>query len=93
MAGRIGDDKLTFRSGKVAVGHIDGYALFALGAEAVGKQGEINHFVAFPDAGPLNRLELILEDGFAIVQQPADQGTFPVINAAAVVKRNSSISR
>ena len=42
VAGRIGDDELAPRRREVAVGHVDRDALFALGAQAVGEQREID---------------------------------------------------
>jgi hypothetical protein len=42
VAGRIGDDELAFRRGEIAIGDVDGDALLALGAQAVGEQREID---------------------------------------------------
>ena len=51
VAGRIGDDELAPRRGEVAVGHVDGDALLAFGAQAVGEQREIDRpAVRFTDA-------------------------------------------
>jgi hypothetical protein len=46
VAGRVGDDELAFRGREVAVGHVDGDALLALGAEPVGEEREVDVFVA-----------------------------------------------
>ena len=42
MAGRIGDDEFAFGRGEVAVRDVDGDALFAFGAQAIGKQRQID---------------------------------------------------
>ena len=44
--GRVGDDELAPRRGEVAIGHVDGDALLALGLQAVGEQGEVDDFLA-----------------------------------------------
>ena len=42
VARRVGDDELALRRGEVAVGHVDGDALFALGLQAVGQQRQVD---------------------------------------------------
>ena len=42
VAGRVGDDELAPRRGEVAVGDVDGDALLALGAQAVGQQRQVD---------------------------------------------------
>src|SRR5687767_9910179 len=42
----VGDDEAPPRCGEVAVGDVDRDALLALGAQAVGEQGEVGHGVA-----------------------------------------------
>jgi hypothetical protein len=39
MAGGVGDDEFPLGRGEVAVGDVDGDALFAFGLESVGEQG------------------------------------------------------
>ncbi len=79
--GRIGDDELALRRGEVAVGHVDGDALFALGAQAVGEQREIDLAVAAAAfAQAFDGLELVLEDRLGIVKQPPDERAFAVVN-------------
>ena len=41
VAGRIADDELAVFGGEVAVRHVDGDALLALGRQAIGQQREI----------------------------------------------------
>jgi hypothetical protein len=55
VARRIGDDEFAFRRREVAVGDVDGDALFALGAQAVGEQGEVD-VAAMPLADALATL-------------------------------------
>jgi len=42
MPRRVGNDELALVGGKVAVGHINGDALLAFGAQAIGEEGEVN---------------------------------------------------
>jgi hypothetical protein len=42
VARGVGDDELARRRGEVAVGHVDGDALFALGLQAVGEQAQVD---------------------------------------------------
>ena len=46
VAGRVGNDELAPRSGEVAIGDIDGDALLALGAQAVGQERQVDLCVA-----------------------------------------------
>ena len=83
VPGRVGDDELALRRGEVAVGHVDGDALLALGAEAVGQQREVRRVVAARAVlASLDGLELVLEDGLGIVEQPPDERAFAVVDAA-----------
>ncbi len=75
---------MNFRRGrfKIAVGDVDGNALLALGAQAVGEQRKIHRARRAIDAALFYGGELILEDGFGIVQQAADERRFAVVHAA-----------
>ena len=85
VAGGVGDDELARRRGEVAVRHVDGDALLALGFQPVGQQGKIK-----PRAGISGRsaraagqgIELIGQDGAAVIQQAPDQGALAVIHTA-----------
>ena len=46
VAGRVGDDELALRRREVAVRDVDGDALLALGAQAVGEQREVHLLLA-----------------------------------------------
>ena len=84
VSGRVGDDERTPRRGEIAVGDVDGDALFALGLEAVDEQREID---LLPDRAVLLRItfergELILEDQLLLVEQAADQRRLAVVDGA-----------
>ena len=82
VAGGVGDDELAGRGGEVAVGHVDGDALLPLGPQAVGQQGQVGVLVAPLAADPLDRLELVLEDGLGVVQQAPDERALAVVDRA-----------
>ena len=82
VPGGVGDDELPERRGEVAVGHVDGDALLALGPQAVGQQGQVGVLVAALAAQPLHRLELVLEDGLGVVEEPADERALAVVDRA-----------
>ena len=86
VAGRVGDDELAARRGEVAVSDVDGDALFALGAEAVREVGEVDLATAGDVGGAFERLDLILHEGFRIVEQAPDERGFTVVDAAARVE-------
>ena len=80
VARGVGHDEGPDRRGEVAVGDVDGDALLALGPQAVGEQREVGVVVAAVGAGALDGLQLVLEDGLAVVEQPADQGGLAVVD-------------
>ena len=82
VAGGVGDDELALGGREVAVGHVDGDALLALGAQAVGEQREVGVVVAAGLRGRLDGLELVLEDRLRVEQQPADEGGLAVVDGA-----------
>jgi hypothetical protein len=77
MARRVGEDERAPRRGEVAVGDVDGDALLALGAQAVGQTAEVELAVA-----PAEVVELVGEDRLGIVQQAPDQGRLAVVDRA-----------
>ena len=77
MAGRVADDELALLGGEVAVGHVDGDALLALGREAVGQQGQVG-LARLGHAG-----QMVLQHGLGIHQQAADQRALAVVHRAA----------
>ena len=82
VARGVGDDELAVGGGEVAVGHVDGDALLALGAQAVGQQGQIGVVVTPGHAGCLDGLELVGEDRLRVEQQSTDQGRLSVVDRA-----------
>ena len=80
VAGGVGDDELAFGRGEVAVGDVDGDALLALRPQPVGQQGQVDRVVAPVQAGAADGLQLVLEDGLRVEEQPADQGGLAVVD-------------
>ena len=85
VARAIGDDELAARRLEVAIGHVDGDALLALGLQAVDQQGEIGHFARGAPAAAVvgHGRELVVEHLARVVQQAADQRALAVVDAAA----------
>jgi hypothetical protein len=77
VPGRVGDDERAPRRREVAVRDVDGDALLALGAQAVGDRGEVGGAVA-PVA--VQRVERVLEDQLGVQQQPADERRLAVVD-------------
>jgi hypothetical protein len=82
VTGRIGHDELASRRREVAISHVDGDALFSLGAQAVGQKREVDVLIAARGARGGNGVVLILEDGLAVIQQTPDERAFSVVNTA-----------
>ena len=82
VAGGVGDDEFAAGGGEVAVGDVDGDALFAFGAEAVGEEGEVDVVGAALGGGALEGFELVFEDVFGVVEEAADEGALAVVHAA-----------
>ena len=83
VARRVGDDVLAGAGREVAVGHVDGDALLALGLQTVGKQRQIDCGQAALVGGLLDGGEGVGQDGLGVEQQAADQGALAVIDGAA----------
>ena len=89
---RVGDDELALRRGEVAVGHIDGDALLALGAQTVGDEGEVDAVVAAASRRDGSGFELIVEQRLGVVQNSRPMSVLlPSSTEPAVAKRSSSI--
>jgi hypothetical protein len=85
VARAIGDDELALRRLEVAVRHVDGDALLALGLQAVDEQREVRHFAGGAPAAAVVRHggKLVIENLAGVVQQAPDERALAVINAAA----------
>ena len=55
-------------------------ALFALGAQPVGEQGEVGFTVAITTARFHHSLQLVFEHGLGVVQQTPDEGALAVVD-------------
>jgi len=77
--------------GKVAVGHVNGNALFTLGLETVGEEGQIHRRHAPLVRGALDGVEGVGQNGLGVVEQAPDQGAFAVIHAAAGEKAQQAV--
>ena len=74
VARGVGEDEAAGRGGEVAVGDVDGDALLALGAQAVGEQRQVGGVLAAVPADPLDGLQLVGEHRLGVVEQPARPG-------------------
>ncbi|MPN30564.1 hypothetical protein SDC9_178035 [bioreactor metagenome] len=83
MARGVGDDVLARAGREVAIGDVDGDALFALGLQAVGEQGQVDRAHAALLRGLLDGVQRVGENGLGVEQQAADQGALAVVDAAA----------
>ena len=85
VAGAVGDDELALVGVEVAVGHVDGDALLALGGQAIQQQGIVDPLAlgAVAAAVGLQRGQLVIEQAPALVQQAPDQGALAIVHAAA----------
>ena len=77
---RIGHDELAAGRLEVAVGDVDRDPLLALGAQAVGQQGEVEPIAAAASGRVLEGDQLVLEDALGIVEEPADQRALAVVD-------------
>jgi hypothetical protein len=82
MPGSIGDDESTARSGKVAVGNIDGDALLTFGTQTVGEVGKIDLATSGDFRLTLESIHLIFEDRLRIIEHTPDQRALAIVDAA-----------
>ena len=85
VAGSVGDDERANGRREVAVGDVDGDALFPFGFETVDEQGEIDVVLGGSEllGVALERGKLIVENQLLFKQQAADEGGLPVVHRAA----------
>ena len=77
VTGGVANDELAGFGAEVAVSHIDGDALLALGRQTVGQQRQIGFTLA------LHTGQVVLQDGFGIDQQTTDERGLAVIHRTA----------
>ena len=82
VARTVGQDELPCRRREVAVRDVDRDALFALGAQAVGQQGQIRAVQAPALAHLLDVVEGVGQHRVGVEQQPPDQGGLAVVDRA-----------
>ena len=97
VAGAVGHDEAAPRGVEIAVGHVDGDALLALGVQAIGEQGEIERALGGigvqSAAFTCQRLQLVVRQHAGIVEQAAEQGALAVVHAAAGNETQQSLFR
>ncbi len=76
MTGCIGDDELALGCRKIFVSDIDGNALFAFGAQAIGQQGQIDLSVFLIPALSFERFQLVGQDALAVDTADGRSGCF-----------------
>ena len=81
VARRVRNDELAARRGEVAIGNIDGDALLALGAQAVGEQRKID-LAGRGGSLAFNGAHLVFVDRLRVVEQAADERGLAVVDAA-----------
>ena len=81
----VGDDKLALVGREVAICHVDGDALLALGFQTVEQQGVVNLAcagIAHALGVALQGRELVFVEFFRVKQQAADERALTVVHAA-----------
>jgi hypothetical protein len=84
MARRIGDDEAALIGGEEAVGDVDGNALLALRLQSIDQQREVDIVAggAVLAGVAFQGREMVIEDQLGVVEQPADQRGFAIIDTA-----------
>ena len=83
VAGRVGELEAARGGDERPVGDVDRDPLLALGAQAVGKQREVDVPVAASLARLLDVLELVGHHLLRVVEEPSDEGGLAVVDGAA----------
>jgi hypothetical protein len=85
VARRVGDDERAPVGREVAIGDVDRDALLAFGGEAVEEQREVELAALRADAPRLRveRLDLIVEQRAALVEETSDERALAVVDVAA----------
>ena len=90
VPGAVREDEAAPVRSEVAVGDVDGDALLAFGAQAVGEEGQVDRLCpggALPAEAAVRRgagdgVELVGEDRLGVMQEPAHQGGLAVVDGA-----------
>jgi hypothetical protein len=82
VAGGVRQDHVAPGAAQVAVGHVDGDPLLALGPETVGEEREVQGGPAAARRVQAQAGQLVLGQGAAVVQEPADERGLAVVHAA-----------
>ena len=84
VAWGIGDDELALGGAEIAVRHVDGDALLALGLQAVDQQRQVDVIAGGADLlGVLgDGFQMVFVDHLRVVQQAPDQGALAVVDVA-----------
>ena len=77
VAGGVGQDVAAPLGGEEPVGHVDGDALLAFGAQTVGERGQVGDALFVGDG-----LEVVERQAVGVVHQPADQGALAVVDGS-----------
>ena len=91
MPRRVGDDVFARAGREIAICHVDGDALLALGLQTIGEQGQIHRFHATLLRCSGDGGEGVGEDGFGVEQESPNQGALAVIDAAAGEKAQQPV--
>ena len=85
MPRRVGDDELALVGREIAVGHVNGDALFALGLQAVQQEGVVDVVarIAHALAIALQGVQLVFVNLLAIEQQAADKSRLAIVHASS----------
>ena len=85
MSGSVGNDELASIGAEVAIGHVNGDTLLALGLQSVKQQGIVNLSctgIAHPLAVALQGGELVLIEFLAVEKQTSNQRALSIIDTA-----------
>ena len=83
MAGSVGNDEFSFRSGKITISHVYSNSLFAFRLQTIYQQRQIN----VPSSGSrlnaigLNGCKLVFIDHLGVMKQATDQCALAIIHA------------
>ncbi len=80
MSRTVCDDKFPVGGRRIAIGDVDGDALFALGTQPVSDEGEVNLTQAASLRSGFDGRQLIVEELPGVEEQPADERALAVVH-------------